>query len=84
MTEKVERVQYCLVFNENVMYIEGPAWSAYNVLINEAHIKTTYCTLPVLESSPTDWSYLYTFLKLAQKLNTLIPPAEKTIVSLDL
>lgn len=63
---------------------EGPAWSAYNSLINEADIKATYCILPVVESSPTDWSYLYTSLKLAEKLNTLVSPAQKTIVLLDL
>ena len=39
---------------------EIPIWSAYNSLINEAHVKTTYCALPVLQGSPTDWSYLYT------------------------
>ena len=63
---------------------EGQTWSVNNSLINEAHITATYCTLPALESSSTDWSYLYTCLKLAEKLNTLVSPAQKTIVSLDL
>ena len=61
-----------------------PTWSAYNSLINEAHVKTTYCALPVLQRSPTDWSYLYTALKSAQNLNATVSSAEKTIVSLDL
>ena len=61
-----------------------PTWSAYNSLIKEAHVKTTYCALPVLQGSPTDWSYLYTALKSAQNLNTTVSSAEKTIVSLDL
>ena len=57
---------------------------AYDSLINEVHIKATFCTLLVPVSSPADWSYLYTSLKLAEKLNTLVSCAEKTIVSLDL
>ena len=63
---------------------EVPTWSAYNSLRNEAHVKTTYCTLPVLQGSPTDWSYLYTALKLAQNLNATFSFAGKTIVSLEL
>ena len=63
---------------------EAPTWSAYNSLINEAHVKTTYCALPVLQGSPTDWSYLYTALKLAQNLNATFSFAGKTIVSLEL
>ena len=64
--------------------IEEPTRSVNNSLINEAHITATYCTLLALESSSTDWSYWYTCLKLAEKLNTLVSPAQKTIVSLDL
>ena len=63
---------------------EVPTWAAYNSLINEAHVKTTYCALPVLQGSPTDWSYLYTALKSAQNLNATVSSAEKTILSLDL
>ena len=63
---------------------EAPTWSVYNSLINKAHVKTTYCALPVLQGSPTDWSYLYTALKSAQNLNATVSSAEKTIVSLDL
>ena len=63
---------------------EVPTWAAYNSLINQAHVKTTYCALPVLQGSPTDWSYLYTALKSAQNLNATVSSAEKTIVSLDL
>ena len=61
---------------------EVPTWSAYISLINEAHVKTTYCALPVLQGSPTDWSYLYTALKSAQNLNATVSSAKKTIVSL--
>ena len=64
--------------------IEVPTWSAYNSLINKAHVKTTYCALPVLQGSPTDGSYLYTALTSAQNLNATVSSAEKTIVSLDL
>ena len=63
---------------------EVPTWSAYNSLIKEAHVKTTYCALPVLQGSSMDWSYLYTALKSAQNLNATVSSAEKTIVSLDL
>ena len=63
---------------------EVPTWSAYNSLINEAHVKTTYCALTVLQGSPTDWSYLYTALKSTQNLNATVSSAEKTIVSIDL
>ena len=51
---------------------EVPTWSAYNSLINEAHVKTTYCTLLVLQGSTTDYSYLYTALKSAQNLNAIV------------
>ena len=54
-----------------------PTWSAYNSLINEAHVKTTYCALPVLQGSPTDWSYLYTALKFAQNVSATVSFAEK-------
>ena len=63
---------------------EVPTWSAYNFLKNEAHVKTTHCALPVLQGSPTDWSYLYIALTSAQNLNCTVSSAEKTIVSLDL
>ena len=56
---------------------EVSTWSAYNSLINEAHVKTTYCALPVLQGSPTDWSYLYTALKSAQNLNATVSSAER-------
>ena len=63
---------------------EVPTWSAYNSLISEAHVKTTYCALPLLQGNPMDWSYLYTALKSAQNLNAKVSSAEETIVSLDL
>ena len=63
---------------------EVPTWSAYKSLINEAHVKTTYCALPLLQGNPTDWSYLCTALKSAQNLNATVSSSEETIVSLDL
>ena len=63
---------------------EVTTWSTYNSLINEAHVKTTYCALPALQESRTDWSYLYTALKSSQNLNATVSSAEKAIVSLDL
>ena len=56
---------------------EVPTWSAYNSLINEAHVKTSHCALPLLQGNPTDWSYLYTALKSCQDLNATVSSAER-------
>ena len=60
---------------------EVPTWSAYKSLINEAHVKTTYCALPLLQGNPTDWSYLCTALKSARNLNATVSSSEETIVN---
>ena len=56
---------------------EVPTSSAYNSLINEAHVKTSHCALPLLQGNPTDWSYLYTALKSCQDLNATVSSAER-------
>ena len=39
--------------------------------------------IPVLNGSPTDWSNLYTALKIVQGIDVLTSPDKKTIVSID-
>ena len=46
--------------------------------------ETTCQSLPLLPGTPTDWSNLYTFLKLVQGINVSVSGHAKTIVSLDL
>ena len=45
-----------------------PTWSAHNSLHTEWIPLTKYCTAPVLHGSPTDWSNLYTALKICKEL----------------
>ena len=61
-----------------------PTWSAYNSLITHPLPKTIYCGLPLLRGSPTDWSNLYTSLKIVQNINEVVSPETITIVSCDL
>ena len=61
-----------------------PTWSAHNSLHTEGIPLTNYCTTPVLHGSPTDWSNLYTALKIVQGINVATTADHKTVVSLDL
>ena len=35
-----------------------PTWAGYNSLISDEKPTTTFCSIPVLNGSPTDWSNL--------------------------
>lgn len=45
-----------------------PTWAAYNSLINDNQEHTLCQGLPLSPLSPTDWSSLYTSLKLVQEI----------------
>ena len=61
-----------------------PTWSAYNSLVTEEQMITTCQGLPLYPSSPTDWSTLYSALKMVQDINVEVTGERRTIVSLDL
>ena len=61
-----------------------PTWNAYNSLISTETPVTTYSGLPILYGSPTDWSNLYTALRISQNISTQISPGRKTIIFLDM
>ena len=58
-----------------------PTWAANNSsLTDNLQVTTKFSSLPVINSSPTDWSNLYTVLKIVQNINIICTPLEKTIV----
>ena len=61
-----------------------PTWPAYNSLITNLVDQTLCQSLPLYPGSPTDWSNLYTALKLVQGINVSVTGHAKTIVTLDL
>ena len=61
-----------------------PTWNANNSLISTETPVTAYSGLPLLYGSPTDWSNLYTALRISQNINTQVSPGRKTIISLDM
>ena len=61
-----------------------PNWAAYNSLLNERHLVTTICTLPLISGSPTNWSNLSTALNVTKKMLDCVTKGRKSIVSLDL
>ena len=61
-----------------------PTWATYNSLINESVAVTSCQGLPLYKSSPTDWSTLYSALKMIQGINIEVTGEQKTIISLDL
>ena len=63
---------------------DTPTWSAYNSLISESMPRTSFCALPVTKGSPTDWSNLYSALKVAENITKSTSHDRKTVVSLDL
>ena len=64
--------------------IKAPTWSSYNSLMLGKPEQTICQRLPLLPGTPTDWSNLYTTLKLVQGINVSVSGHAKTIVSLDL
>lgn len=73
----------CQVFDETKVGCLPP-WAAYNSLISDVVESTTCQVMPLFPGSPTDWSNLFTSLKLAQGLNIEITGSKKTIITLDL
>ena len=62
-----------------------PTWKSYNSKLTPKPDKTTtVAMLPLIKSSPTDFSTLYTALKVCQGISTSITPGKKTIITLDL
>ena len=61
-----------------------PTWAAYNSLLNETHLVTTICTLPLISGSPSHWSNLSTALNVTKKMLDCVTKGRKTIVFLDL
>ena len=58
-------------------------WASYNLLISKEHTITSICTLPLANGSQTDFSNLYTALKIVQGISVVEAPGRKIIVSLD-
>ena len=69
----------CQVVNED---ISGtlPTWPAFNSLISLKSSPTTCQGLPLYPSPPTDWSTLYTTLKIVQGINVEVTGERKTII----
>ena len=61
-----------------------PTWTACNSLISEQKQLTTYCSLPPVNGTPTDWSNLYSALIVANKLRLNNTTQNKTIITLDM
>ena len=66
------------------MSLKVPTWAAYNSLTTKKQLKIVYCSLPVLNGSPTNWSNLYSAFKIVQGINVSKCEGRKTIVSMDL
>ena len=66
------------------LQLQIPTWSSYNSLLGTKLNETGIQTLPLSTGSPTDWSNLYTALKIVQGINTFSSPGKKTIVSMDM
>lgn len=65
-----------------------PNWSAYNSLCtikkSEALTKDKSFMLPIINSSPQEWSTLVTGLDQIWKLNEIVSPGKRCIVTLDM
>ena len=59
-------------------------WASCNSLISKEHPTTSFFTLPLVNSSPTDFSNLYTALRIVRGISVVQALGRKTIVSLDL
>ena len=71
------------VFDDD-MNNSSPTWAAYNSLINKPTQKTICQGLPLYSAPPTDWSSLYTALKIVQGINVTVTASNKTVVNVDL
>ena len=72
---------YSLLLNS---FSQVPTWTAYDSLITKENLTTTFCSLPIIFGSPAEWDNLFSSLKKVQKINDLLSPGTKTIVTLDL
>ena len=61
-----------------------PTWAGYNSLITDPLSILTCQGMPLYPGSPTDWTNLYTSLKIAQGINVTSTGSKKTIITLDL
>ena len=61
-----------------------PTWAAFNSLVTDS-VDISICQgIPLYPGSPTDWTNLYSALKMAQGINVAVTGNEKTIITLDL
>ena len=61
-----------------------PTWAAFNSLVEVEQPVTTFCSLPLIQGSPTDWSNLYSALLAAEKIRVSTSSSGKTVITLDL
>ena len=62
-----------------------PTWKSYNShLVTKPSKVTTVAMLPLIKSSPADFSTLYSALKICQGISTSITLGKKTVITLDL
>ena len=53
-------------------------------MITKENPTTNFCSLPIIFGSPTEWDNLFSSLKEVQKINDLLSPGTKTILTFDL
>ena len=59
-------------------------WAAFNSLVTDS-VDVSICQgMPLYPGSPTDWTNLYSALKMAQGINVAVTGNKKTIITLDL
>ena len=61
-----------------------PLSSEYNNIITDKTEKTRISIVPFLPDIPTDWSNLYSALKICQRINVFVNNEHKIIISMDL
>ena len=64
--------------------MEVPAWAGYNSVIADSNLLTLISTLPMINSSQTEWDHFYIAIREAENLRRELLPEEKTIMSVDL
>ena len=72
-------IVWSLMKSQLDLSVNVPTWAAYNSLLNSKEYTTTYSSLPVINGSPTDWSNLYTALKIVQGINLVCTPHKKLL-----
>ena len=73
----------CQMMDEDISGIL-PTWPAFNSLLLQKPEISICQGLPLYPSPPTDWSTLYTSLKIVQGINIEVTGSAKTIISFDL